>query len=468
MRCKCIFLLSVIFLITSCQPHLLQTKLSNTSHDLVIENVQIFDSISKQIIKNRSVVIDGDTITKISSFKDKHNALKTIDGKGNLLTPGFIDTHNHFMLQLVESEEEPLPELNDESRDQISEQFLPWGTTTLVDMGQPDQWLDISSRWQSENSFTHSDFIIAGSSLISNNDRRNPPHHQMIGSQEDLEKRLDRYKQLGIKHLKLYRKLNKDDMSTVVKAAQSRNIHVYAHTDNSVVTIFEALALGVRDFEHFFTVIPSVLPFRDEIPNAWKILNIDDIRNDDEFAATMVAFFEYVRVTPEYDTKLKELFEEMAANNATISTTINILGSAAGKARSYSSFEPSDRDKANLPYNQKQQQTLADAFDTMMNYLKQAHDVGVKIRIGTDTKNGGEALLSEMLLLSQAGFTMPDVLQIATLNGAEALNIDDNYGSIEVGKKADLILFTQNPVVNSDNIFTKKIIIKNGVEFGKQ
>ena len=57
------------------------------------------------------------------------------------------------------------------------------------------------------------------------------------------------------------------------------------------------------------------------------------------------------------------------------------------------------------------------------------------------------------------------ILQIATINGAEALNIDDWYGSIEVGKKADLVIFEKNPFVDYHNFLASKTIIKGGKVF---
>ena len=105
---------------------------------------------------------------------------------------------------------------------------------------------------------------------------------------------------------------------------------------------------------------------------------------------------------------------------------------------------------------------LKNAFDTMMGVLKKAHKKGIKIKIGTDCKNGGQALLSELILLSEAGFKTEDNLQIATWNGATAMNIDEKYGSIEKGKIADLVIFENNPFDDYRNFISQKRIIRNG------
>jgi len=67
-------------------------------------------------------------------------------------------------------------------------------------------------------------------------------------------------------------------------------------------------------------------------------------------------------------------------------------------------------------------------FTICMGYVKQLFDMGVKLRIGTDWTNGGKAIISEKLLLSAYGFTPAAILQISTINGAVALNLDGKYG----------------------------------------
>ncbi len=63
---------------------------------------------------------------------------------------------------------------------------------------------------------------------------------------------------------------------------------------------------------------------------------------------------------------------------------------------------------------------------------------------------------------------MEDTLQIATFNGAKALGIDQQIGSIEPGKKADVILFEQNPFENPKHLLAGKMIIKGGKLYKQQ
>ena len=99
----------------------------------------------------------------------------------------------------------------------------------------------------------------------------------------------------------------------------------------------------------------------------------------------------------------------------------------------------------------------------MVSYLRRFYDDGIRLNLGTDTHDPGKAILSEMLLLHEAGIPMPAVFKIATLNGAQDIGQGALYGSIEVGKRADLILFERNPLEDPRHLLDLKTVLKDGV-----
>jgi imidazolonepropionase-like amidohydrolase len=92
----------------------------------------------------------------------------------------------------------------------------------------------------------------------------------------------------------------------------------------------------------------------------------------------------------------------------------------------------------------------------LMNTTRILHENGVKFILGTDTDNPylvpGTSLLDELDYLVSAGFSPYEAIQTGTRNSAEAMGKSDEFGTIEIGKRADLILLENNPLEDVGNI----------------
>lgn len=466
-------ILPLLFLVACCgQVDSVRQEGPSALYDLAIHEVSVFDSKSKSVLDNKTILINADTIASVIDASEKFEARQTIEGNNRLVVPGFVDTHTHILQTYGVREsltfDEPTREIIEDYKLLTARQYLRKGVTTIVDMGQPEGWINATVQLQYNPSPDFPNVFINGSSTISDLswDPNPPAHHEKVYNSDDARNKVRKYAELGIRHMKLYWKLEESDMKAVIEEAQNFDITLNAHVDNNIVSIPEAMELGVSNFEHFFTVIPSVLNFRETQPELYEQFGISGTSNIDEFAAKMVFFFEYIKGKPALDAKLEELFDQMAANNVSISTALNVLASSAGKGYTFSTFDPFPARTAPLTnYTKSQKEHLSRAFTTMMHYVLAAHNKGVKIRIGTDTRYGGDAFISEMMLLHEAGLSVEDVLQIATLNGAQAMNIDDRFGSIEPGKKADLVMFASSPFDDHRNFSKQKVIVKGGKIF---
>jgi imidazolonepropionase-like amidohydrolase len=94
------------------------------------------------------------------------------------------------------------------------------------------------------------------------------------------------------------------------------------------------------------------------------------------------------------------------------------------------------------------------------------HQAGVTVLVGTDAplRNSppGFGLHEEMLLLVRSGMTPFEVIRAATLESARFLGLADSLGTIEVGKVAELVLLTANPLTDIRNSSRSEIVIANG------
>tara|TARA_R110002050_G_scaffold30192_1_gene77135 strand:- start:2022 stop:3863 length:1842 start_codon:yes stop_codon:yes gene_type:complete len=431
------------------------------TYDLGIQNVTVFESQNRILLKNKTILINSDSIVAIVNADEKISAKYIIDGKGRLVTPGFIDTHIHFRQMLDLANRNAPKELDQTYRKKLSNKFLRYGTTTVLDMGQYESWMPTTLDWQKNPASDYPNYYVTGAAMISKEKRNPAPHHTIVNNPT---KKIQSYDSLGSKYIKLYSHLNLEDMRVLVEEASKKGMKTFAHTDHNKVTIQEAMKVGVRNFEHFFTVVPSVLNLKIDGELMEKRFNLKPYDHIDDFAASMTFFFAYIKENPKLEKKILSLFDEMAKNKATISTTIHVLGAAAEKTPFFSSFNHFPiRNKPYYPdYTETHKVELKKAFNSMMQYLKIAHDKGVSIRIGTDNLEAGKSMTSELVLLKEAGFSTKDILQIATWNGAKALGIEDEIGTIKKGMKADLIIFDKSPFVNSEYFLSKKTVIKGG------
>ena len=87
-----------------------------------------------------------------------------------------------------------------------------------------------------------------------------------------------------------------------------------------------------------------------------------------------------------------------------------------------------------------------------MTFVNEYKNRGGRVTTGSDSgfifQLYGFAYIREMELLREAGFHPLEIIRSATLNGAEALGMDDQIGTVTVGKLADFVIVTENPLEN--------------------
>jgi hypothetical protein len=87
-----------------------------------------------------------------------------------------------------------------------------------------------------------------------------------------------------------------------------------------------------------------------------------------------------------------------------------------------------------------------------MTFINEYKNRGGRVAVGTDSGYSynlyGFSFVREMELLREAGFHPLEVIRAATLEGAEALGVADQVGTVEVGKLADFVIVDENPVAN--------------------
>jgi imidazolonepropionase-like amidohydrolase len=102
------------------------------------------------------------------------------------------------------------------------------------------------------------------------------------------------------------------------------------------------------------------------------------------------------------------------------------------------------------------------ASDVHAGWFKKALDAGVKMALGSDIRPLKDAALLEMGLWVKDGATPWQTLLAATKNAAAVCGAADDLGTVEVGKLADLIVVSANPLDDINNVRRLLLVLKEG------
>jgi imidazolonepropionase-like amidohydrolase len=117
---------------------------------------------------------------------------------------------------------------------------------------------------------------------------------------------------------------------------------------------------------------------------------------------------------------------------------------------------------ANLGNGQSDTATAHARLARTLANIKAVHDAGVPIIAGTDEGIPAYSIYREIELYVKAGFTPMEALRAATAVPAQAMRVYDDVGTIEVGKRADLLVLDANPLIDVSNIRSVRFVMKDG------
>lgn len=436
---------------------------------LIVRHATLFDTRTRRTIPNTTIVIRGDRIAAVApdSSLATVRAPVEIDGRGRLVTPGLIDVHHHVDYAFPDSITPGggaiarLVMTSDSIaayRARWAANYLPFGVTVVREAGGNEEHLALMTAW-ARPSPAAPDFIPSGGALVSHEEGRVPfAGHAIVRDSADAAARVRRYHEAGLRDVKLYWRLREPEYVSAFTEARRLGMHVSTHVDFGIVSPPRALAIGVTHFEHAYTLGVGVMTPA-EVQRTWT-------RTRQELGAEVPGGFywgvlEHFNLLGPQDPRLTSLIAEFVRVGATVTPTLHIFAQRVGLAsHTTPSLGVFDRSDAWTP---AQRDRARDGYRILAGYVRRLHEAGVPLAVGTDWLDSGRAALSEMLLFNQAGIPMADVLAIATLGGARALDREAEYGVVEAGRRAHLVIFDRNPLEDAEGLLGAKTVVKDGV-----
>jgi len=440
--------------------------------DLLITNATLFDARTGETAAGMAVSVADGLIRDVGSAERLGGvrARRMIDAAGRLLVPGLIDTHGHLIDVLATSftpggggtaDLSMSPDSIAVYRRRFSEAYLPYGVTVVRDAGTSEDFLPLLIAWMKDDAGSP-DFHPCGGALVSSERGRTPyAGHKVVRDGADAEATVQAYHDAGFRYVKLYWRLRGPEFRAALSKAFELGMVPFAHIDRGVYSIDAALALGLRHYEHAFTLGAEVLE-GDELETIAR-QTVNEALRGDARAVWVMATLEGFNRIGERDGRMLSLVRRLSEAGATVTPTLHVLAKPLGIA--YVDAPPIGDFDDTTGWTPEQMERARRGYGILASYVAAMHRSGIQLALGTDTVDPGAAALSELLLLRDAGIPMADVLRIGTLGSARVIERSDIYGTIEPGKRADFILFERSPLDDPEALLGGKTVIKDGVVY---
>lgn len=431
------------------------------AHDLVITNADVLNTITGVVEQNKTIVIDSGYITSVLDSVTDITADSVIDAQGKLVIPGFIDAVGHLD-DIFGDRPDTLKTSVPDCVRKFSDTYLPFGVTTVRNSGDGTGYYAIADYLSQTRDAAVPDFYFSGGSLAGWYE--GPPYinHLLVSDSTEAEYWVNSMFNTGsVKYVKLYCNgaMTYSMFNAAMLKAYSNEMIVTAQVQNKV-TIDSALSLGLRNFEHASTLcyqsnlfeFQSDPKFNDTLEKYWA---------HEERGQRIYTYLECANYVGGENPEVIATIRNMAAHDATMSTSLHFFAQWLGKT--WFCSEPKAPRFDCSYFSPEQKQRCVDGYNILSSYVSRMYENGVTLTMGTDHRDGGKAVLSEILLLHELGIPMEACFQVATINTARAIGLEGMYGSVEAGKRANLVMFDSNPLSDPQAVTGGKTIVKDGV-----
>jgi hypothetical protein len=390
----------------------------------VIEGVRWFDAQAAQLRGPSDVYLQNGRIAFIARPGSLKNAApaQRISGKGRTLLPGLVDMHAHV---------EPTELL----------QNLAAGVTAVRDVGNSNATL-AELRGRVERGEVLGPRISANGFI----EGKSPFSSQADFVADSLPEALaaiDWYAAHGYRQLKLYNSIRPEWVKPMVAHARELGLRTGGHVP-AFMTARQAVEAGFDELHHINQVTLNFLVGKTDDTRTLLRFNLvgdkaADLRLNDRRTQDFLALLKGKGTVVDATMTAFEAQYTQRQGQPNPSYAMVAANLPAVMQRGLLSAE--------VDMDDVKAKRWSASWKVMMDLLRRMHVAGIPLVAGTDS-TAGFGLQRELELYVQAGIPAAQALKIATWNGAKYSDRLAEIGSIERGKRADLLLVDGDPVAD--------------------
>ena len=413
---------------------------SLAAQTLAVTDCTVIDPRNGAAMPHRTIVISAERITAVgpaASVRVPAGAL-VVRGSGKFVIPGLWDMHVHP----GEIEEDWFP------------LYLANGLTGLREMAASEKNLPLQRKYQQEVASGRR----VGPELLSTLFSMDVP---AVNTDREARAEVARRASMGMRYIKVYNGLSREAYFAIADECRRRGLQMVGHIPDRI-SAREAARAGQASVEHLDGVLLACSRkeaearwFVERNRYPWKMLldTFDPAKAD--------ALIDSFRESGVWQTPTLVIYRIASlARNHQLPADPRLDYAR----RDYLKAWP--RESLEMPFAGIDAESARRLLTVYKDLVRRMQQRGVRILAGTDTPIAyclpGFALHDELALLVESGLSPAEALRTATWNPAEFLHLTADYGSVEPGKVADLVVLDANPLVAISNTTRIQSVVRRG------
>ena len=411
------------------------------SADILITGGHVFDTESGTFKANTGITVSKGRFVKVGADKGSAAKEKIQLKDSQDILPGLIDCHAHYNMTLFRKRREELK--------YMPLIYLANGATVTFSCGEydPEGMLKLRKRIEAGEQI--------GPKLLTSGPYfgRVRPGWRRDKPEQEIRDEVDFWAKQGSAGFKA-KAIDPDSLRVLIDQAHKHDLTVTGHLDSGFrgcVNPRDAITMGIDRIEHFLggdampasqSAYRSLKDIKSGTPAFEKICK-HFIDNDVFFDCTLSAYGYLGETTPETHEEYEYWIDE----------------------REF--FTPHVQEIVKKRKPRKGMELYQAVYRAKQTTIADFHQAGGTITLGTDHNSNGNHLPGfgvhrELDALVRNGIPAADAIKIATINGARAFRIEKDYGSIEAGKVADLVIIEGNPIEKIRNTRNVQQVMRAG------